>query len=331
MGSNTSQALGSSWHTSLYSVFLLLLDFGVSLFSFFSLHVRKTSHSYPDVTLKKDSLLCELFLLAFLTYSNSQVLKSPAWLACRRIETSLQEIFLKTDTWKLSDTAVLHVGAWGRTEPCPCPPYRTPQDSPAYLFDESCCLQAAFAISHLILELLPQLLEIVSLPQNVILVCGVLLAQLPAPPHHICTYGPVGLAFRFKSLAEGWEICQHNSPLTSWGWRESPDLHYCNTYAFESPVSYPCLWPCPEMIAPWLPTHRSSSYVLPLIWSLLFNLLWRRYLFVIHQLTCLVPSRNNKYTNRCTEMYIKIIEEALVWVFSCRFSSPSLVHSDSLL
>lgn len=86
---------------------------------------------------------------------------------------------------------------------------------PSYLFDEGCCLQAAFAISHLILELLPELLEVICLPQNVVLMCGVLLAELPAPLHHICTYSPMWIALCFKSLAQGQGTCQHSSFPTS--------------------------------------------------------------------------------------------------------------------
>lgn len=95
---------------------------------------------------------------------------------------------------------------------------------PSYLFDEGCCLQAAFAISHLVLELLPQLLQVVCLPQDVVLTRGVLLAELPAPPHHICTYGPVWIALRFKSLGQGQETCQHSSLPTSQEKRVPPTL-----------------------------------------------------------------------------------------------------------
>lgn len=116
----------------------------------------------------------------------------------------LPEIFLKTT---LEGIRPLLPCMWGHGAELShiCVPYTRhhSRESPAYLFDEGCCLQAAFAISHLILELLPQLLEVVRLPQNVLLAHKVLLAQLPAPPHHICTYGPVGIALCFESLAEG--------------------------------------------------------------------------------------------------------------------------------
>lgn len=173
-----------------------------------------------------------------------------------------------------------------------CLPHHTQQQSPAYLLDESCCLQAAFAISHLILELLPQLLEVVCLPQNVLLVCGVLLAQLQAPPHHICTYSPVWIALCFECLAEGWEMSAQLCPVS---WEQRSILQHYNTYISKSPVSYPRLWLFPE---PWddcpLAPHTEVTI---LRCEACNSLLWRRYLFV-DQFSCLPEETNTRmHTN----------------------------------
>lgn len=116
-------------------------------------------------------------------------------------------------------------------------PHVTHPSRTSYLFDEGCCLQAAFAISNLILELLPQLLEVVWLPQNVVLAHGVLLAELPALPHHFCTYGPVWIALCLESLAPGQRTRQHSSFPTSQEKRVAPTLCCFHASISKSPMS----------------------------------------------------------------------------------------------
>lgn len=142
-------------------------------------------------------------------------LKSPVWQACRRDKTEpWRSLFEK---WHLKASFCCCSVCRDRRQkwttsvsPLPCVTAR-----PAYLFDESCCLQAVFAICHLILEPLPQRLEFVSLFLDVLLMCRVLLAQIPPPPHNICANGPMRVAFCFESLAEEWKKHEHNSLTAS--------------------------------------------------------------------------------------------------------------------
>lgn len=183
--------------------------------------VRKMSRSYPDPTFK---IYCVSARLGeFLMESTPQQqfsarhkpLKSPAWQACRRAKSEPSRSLFEDCHLKDSFCCCPACKDRGQNRTTPVSPIPHVTARPAYLFDESCCLQAVFAISHLILELLPQCLKFVSLFLDVLLMCRVLLAQIPAPPHHICANGPVRVTFCFKSLAEEWEKHEHNSLTTS--------------------------------------------------------------------------------------------------------------------
>lgn len=117
-----------------YNTVLLLVVFGI-FFSFL-----KYVTQLPDPPSKKTELVLsrELFPLAFLPSAFFQLLKSPACLACRRIETSLPESLWRPTEEVFPATVFFHMGAWGRTEPHPCPSYGTPQQNPL-----TCLMRAA--------------------------------------------------------------------------------------------------------------------------------------------------------------------------------------------
>lgn len=296
---------------------------------------RKVSHSYPDPTLINDyisSIMWGISISVF-NWEHLPAIQMYCQLACRGDETDLLEIFLKTDTWRLPAAVALHAGVWGRTEPPSCTLYHAPQQSHTYLFYESCCLQAAFAICHLILKLLPQLLQVVCLPQDVHLVRWVLLAQIPAPPHHICTYGPVGVALRFKSLAEGQETCEHNSLPTSWS-KERVLFSTTVMHVSKSPVFYPCLWLLPE---PWddclWAPHTQVTVPTFCFWCEVCYAVFTEVSTYL-SFTTSAYAFQKQQIHRYTQVCIKITEEAPVSVLSCKFSNPqvsSLVYNDSLL
>lgn len=74
---------------------------------------------------------------------------------------------------------------------------------PTYLFDERSCLQTGFTSGHLILELLPQFLDIVSLLLDVPLIWRVFLTQFPALAYDLRTNQLVGVTLNLQSLPGG--------------------------------------------------------------------------------------------------------------------------------
>lgn len=208
---------------------------------FFFILFFKYITQLPDPPSKKTALAlsCELFPLAFLPLEHLPAAQISCVSGLKKMETSLPWLFLKTNRRSLSCHCCLPCGGTGQNWATSMSHISHTPAEPPYLFDEGCCLQAAFTISHLILELLPQLLEVVCLPQNVVLACGVLLAELQAPPHHFCTYGPVWIALCFKSLAQGQETCQHSSFPTSQQRRVSPTLCHSRVACIsKSPMTY---------------------------------------------------------------------------------------------